>query len=93
MKRDDLVKHFGSVAQTARAFGISVSAVYQWGEVVPERIAYKAQILTGGVVEGNQTWDFEAGEDHGFVASSCGAGAHMGVAGVAATEAFESRGC
>ena len=51
MKRDDVVRHFGNVAQTARAFGISVSAVYQWGEVVPERIAYKAQILTGGVLQ------------------------------------------
>ena len=52
MKRDDLIKHFGSVAKTAAAFGVSVSAVYQWKKHrVPERIAYKAQFLTGGALQ------------------------------------------
>jgi len=48
MKRDDLFKHFGGALATAKAFGVTKSAVYQWGEVVPELIAYKAQVLTAG---------------------------------------------
>lgn len=52
MKREDLVKHFGSVRAVADAFGVTISAVYQWDEArVPERIAYKAQFLTGGKLQ------------------------------------------
>jgi transposase-like protein len=51
MRTTDVINHFGrSVSATAQAFGITRSAVYQWGELVPERIAWKAQILTGGVL-------------------------------------------
>jgi DNA-binding transcriptional regulator Cro len=55
MKRAALLDHFGSVERTAAAFGVSKSAVYQWPEdVVPERIALQAQLLTGGVLRADQ---------------------------------------
>jgi len=50
MKRDDLFKHFGGAIATAKAFGVTKSAVYQWGEIVPELVAYKAQVLTAGLL-------------------------------------------
>lgn len=51
MRTADVIEHFGgSIKATAEAFGITRSAVHQWGEFVPEQIAWKAQILTGGVL-------------------------------------------
>jgi hypothetical protein len=51
MKKADVIKHFGgSMTKTAEAFGITHSAVWQWSDIVPERIAWKAQILTGGTL-------------------------------------------
>ena len=38
------------MTKTAEAFGITHSAVWQWPDIVPERIAWKAQILTGGAL-------------------------------------------
>lgn len=43
-------KHFGSPLHAARALGITKSAVYQWGEVVPyasaKRLTEIAPVLT-----------------------------------------------
>lgn len=50
MKTADVVRHFGNRVKTAKALGVTKSAVSQWGEVVPERIAYKTQIITGGAL-------------------------------------------
>jgi DNA-binding transcriptional regulator YdaS (Cro superfamily) len=50
MLKVDVIRHFKSAAAAAKAFGVSQSAVSQWGVIVPERIAWKAQILTGGVL-------------------------------------------
>lgn len=50
MKKSDLIRHFGNQSKTAEALGITKSAVSQWPEIVPEGIAYKAQIVTGGAL-------------------------------------------
>lgn len=47
MKVEDAIKNFGSVAQLAAALGISVQAVYQWGDVVPPLRAYQIKELIG----------------------------------------------
>lgn len=38
------------MTKTAEAFGITHSAVWQWRSIVPERIAWRAQVLTGGAL-------------------------------------------
>lgn len=51
MKKADVIGHFGGTAQAAaNALGITRSAVAQWKDVVPERIAWKVQFMTGGVL-------------------------------------------
>lgn len=50
MKKADVIEHFGSMMKTAHALDITHSAVSQWDEVVPERIAWKVQFLTGGLL-------------------------------------------
>lgn len=48
MKKTDVLKYFGGALKTARALGISHQAVYAWPERVPERMAYRASIKSGG---------------------------------------------
>lgn len=44
-----MIKHFGSVANTASALGISNKAVYQWGESPPEGRQFQIELLTSGL--------------------------------------------
>lgn len=56
MKKADVISHFGGTAQgAANALGITRSAVAQWKEIVPERIAWKVQFMTGGVLRVDPT--------------------------------------
>ena len=48
MRKDTVTDHFGNGAKTAEALGISPQAVSQWGEIIPEGMAYKVQAITGG---------------------------------------------
>lgn len=48
MRKSDVIKFFGSVANVAKAINISSQAVSLWGEVVPESSAYKIQVKTKG---------------------------------------------
>lgn len=48
MKKSDLIEHFGTQNAVAEALGITKSAVSQWEERIPEGMAYKAQVITGG---------------------------------------------
>lgn len=48
MKKSDVVEHFGTLEKIAVALGISVSAVSQWGEIIPEKNAYRLQEITEG---------------------------------------------
>jgi len=50
MRKADLIKHFGSGVAAAKALEVTKSAVSQWGDVIPEGMAYKAQIVTGGAL-------------------------------------------
>jgi hypothetical protein len=42
--------HFKSEPAIARALKISRTAVYKWGDVIPEGSAYKIESITGGVL-------------------------------------------
>ena len=46
MKKEDAIKHYGSVQALADALKITRPAIYQWGELVPETKAWKLQALT-----------------------------------------------
>ena len=48
MYKDTAVDHFGSDVALARALNISRQAVSKWGEIIPEGVAYKLQVLTAG---------------------------------------------
>ena len=48
MKSQDVINHFGSKANTARALNISRPSVTNWGEIVPEPQALKVEKLSGG---------------------------------------------
>jgi hypothetical protein len=48
MRKSEVKKHFGSLAEAARVLDISRAAVHQWSETVPEGSAYKLQVITGG---------------------------------------------
>lgn len=48
MLKSDLKNYYGSFVKAARALGISPSAISQWGEVIPEKQAYRLENLTNG---------------------------------------------
>lgn len=50
MLKEKVVKHYGSQRAVSAALGVSDSAVSQWGEVIPERVALKLSRITGGVL-------------------------------------------
>ncbi len=54
MYRKDAIEHFGSPTNLAKALAISTSAVYQWGDIVPEGTAYKLQVITAGALQVDQ---------------------------------------
>jgi transcriptional repressor of cell division inhibition gene dicB len=55
MFKEDVVRHFGSATNAAKALDVSISAVSQWGKkrgdgLVPRGSAYKVQLITGGAL-------------------------------------------
>lgn len=46
MLKRDVIAHFGDLKNIANALGISVSAVSQWGDIIPEKNAYRLQDIT-----------------------------------------------
>jgi len=48
MKKDDVIKYFGSQAKTARALGISRQAVNRWSGTVPPIMAHLIRLITNG---------------------------------------------
>lgn len=52
MKTIDVIRHFGSAANVARAIRISRSAVCQWGEEVPPLRAYQIREVAPGLRDG-----------------------------------------
>lgn len=51
MKKSDVVKHFGTEAAAAAALEVTKQAVNGWGDIIPEGMAYKAQVITGGALK------------------------------------------
>jgi len=50
MKTNEAIKTFGSIPEIAKALGISVQAVYRWGDTVPPLRAYQLrEILSSRV--------------------------------------------
>ena len=45
MKTAEAIKHFGSIRKLAEALGLSVQAVYRWGEDVPPLRVYQIKDL------------------------------------------------
>ncbi|MCV5274069.1 Cro/CI family transcriptional regulator, partial [Escherichia coli] len=46
MYKKDVIDHFGTQRAVAKALGISDAAVSQWKEVIPEKDAYRLEIVT-----------------------------------------------
>jgi len=47
MRKSDVIEYFGGTpTSTAKALNITVAAVSQWGEIIPEDRAYKIESLT-----------------------------------------------
>lgn len=59
MLLSEAIKHFspspgkprGAISRIATALGITVGAISQWGDVVPEGQAYKLQSITNGELQ------------------------------------------
>ncbi|EBN7738424.1 hypothetical protein D0N95_24510, partial [Salmonella enterica] len=46
-----VIDHFGTQRAVAKALGISDAAVSQWKEVIPEKDAYRLEIVTAGALK------------------------------------------
>lgn len=51
MKKSDVVKHFKTETEAAAALEVTKQAVNGWGDIIPEGMAYKAQVITGGALK------------------------------------------
>ena len=51
MKKQSAIDHFGGVKPLADALGVWPAAVYKWGDDVPEMVAYKLHVITGGALK------------------------------------------
>lgn len=55
MLKETAIKHFGSAAALGRAIGRTPSAITEWPDVIPEGMAYKIQVITGGLIQVDQS--------------------------------------
>ena len=55
MLKETAIQHFGGAAALARAIGRTPSAVTEWPEIIPEGMAYKIQVVTGGLLQVDQS--------------------------------------
>lgn len=54
MTTEDVVKHYGSKAEVARALGIDKAAISQWGDEPPHSRQFQIQCLTKGKLKASQ---------------------------------------
>ncbi|MGC6246533.1 Cro/CI family transcriptional regulator [Pasteurella multocida] len=54
MLKTDVINYFGKLENVAKALSISVSAISQWNEIIPEKNAYKLQEITKGKLKVNR---------------------------------------
>ena len=52
MKTTEAINEFGSVRKLALALGVSVQAIYKWGDAVPPLRAYQIRELVQARTEG-----------------------------------------
>lgn len=55
MLKSEVINYFNGVNATARALRIRPSAVSKWPEVLTERIAYRVELATNGVLKTDET--------------------------------------
>lgn len=53
MRKQDVVKHFGSQKAVAEALGVSEAAISAWDEEIPRGRAFELQVITGGKLRVN----------------------------------------
>jgi len=46
MKKSDVINYFDTATDTGKALGISQVAVSKWGDIIPEKQAFKLAKLT-----------------------------------------------
>ncbi len=51
MKKEQVIKHFGSISATAKAIGVTFQYVFQWHDLIPQGMAYKIESVTGGALK------------------------------------------
>lgn len=52
MYKKDVLAHYNHrQVNVARAIGISHAAVWAWGDIIPERMAYRLERITGGTLK------------------------------------------
>ena len=54
MKKQDVIDYFGSIKKTADALDCWPQTVYQWGDTVPDNVAYKIQVITNGKLKARE---------------------------------------
>lgn len=59
MTFDQVKQHFGGVYKAARTLGYrTAQTVYKWERTgVPRGAQYRIQVLTGGVLKANESWN------------------------------------
>ena len=55
MYKTDVLRYYGTKTAVAQTLKTSSSAVTQWKEIIPEKQAYRLQILTNGDLTVNPT--------------------------------------
>ncbi len=55
MKKQDAIKHFGTLVKLAKALGIGHSAISQWPENIPQRRAFEIERITNGALKADFT--------------------------------------
>ena len=50
MQKTTVICHFGDVSKAAKAVGVSQAAVSKWGEVIPEKQAFRIERITKGAL-------------------------------------------
>ncbi|HEX2652109.1 MAG TPA: Cro/CI family transcriptional regulator [Xanthobacteraceae bacterium] len=53
MLTKDVVRHFGSKANIARAIGVTPGAVTNWGDIVPETSVWRIERASRGKLKGD----------------------------------------
>lgn len=51
MLKKTVVKHFRTQRAVAQALGLSDAAISQWKDVIPEKDAYRLEVVTNGALK------------------------------------------